>query len=153
MPSPPMTRPPPPPPMLRAKPSATEDRVMAPAARKTMAVRAARLSEERSLIRDIGIPPPGADTLLRNSPIPPVRKFSAGRDSPARQSAKSLLARLRADEADDTLVLQLLHRARELFLRQTGHGETNGVDATAARAVHDRDLVVLEQLVHVAGGR
>src|SRR5205085_9599373 len=104
MPSPPMTRPPPPPPlpMLRAKPSATEDKVSAPAARNAMAVRAARLSDERSLTRDIGIPPPGADTLLRNSPIPPVRKFSAGRDSPARQSAKSLLARLRADEADDT---------------------------------------------------
>src|SRR4051794_12368152 len=149
MPSPPMLRPPPR--RLRAKPPATGEKVIVPAARKTIAVRATRMSKERSWMRDIGNLRQGADLLPRNSPIPPVRNIPAATSRCAR--TVKLLGRLRTDEAHGRLVLQLLHRACELFLRHAGHRETDRVDPTAAGTVHDRDLVVLEQLVHVASRR
>src|SRR3954469_26065550 len=146
---PPPMRPPPNPPRC-AKLSATAPNVMAPAAARASAMRRLRLDR---FVPDMGIPPRRADMLPRYSPIPPVEKRNAGLDRPARAKLWKLLGRLRADEADGRLVLQLLDRAGELFLRHPGHREAHRVHAAAARAVDDGDLVVLEQLVDVAGGR
>src|SRR5256885_95052 len=56
----------------------------------------------------------------------------------------SSLGRLRTDEADDALVLQLLDRTRQLFLRHAGHREADRIDA-AGRTLDHRELVGLEQ--------
>src|ERR1043165_3082271 len=103
----PPRNPPAPNPPRCANPSATAASVSAPAAATARPMRSLRLRE--CLLPDMGMPPRCADVLPRQSPIPPVQKRNAGLEQAGiREKLQPLFGRLRADEAHDRLVLQLL---------------------------------------------